>query len=78
MISSRRLEYRCKMIAAHLDQRPPWWRFFRMRAWKRRLADIRSYDVSSFAELIADVYSPDEVIKMAYLPRPTFGKIVKL
>ena len=46
-----------KLLA--LGQRPPWWRLFSRRRWKREYAAIMAIDVSDYAAILARYYDAE-------------------
>ncbi len=60
-----------------LGSRPPWWRPFKRREWKRRRDAVLAMDVSEAAALMRVIYSKallDEVVKLA---SPSYAMIGK-
>ncbi len=55
--SKRRLAQQAEALV-RLGPRPPWWRVFARRQWKRRHAEIMAMDTSVMAEILVDIYTP--------------------
>jgi hypothetical protein len=58
-----------------LGPRPPWWRPFARRRWRRRRDALLAMDVSQMAEMLREVYSDDVLRAMAARPAIDFGNI---
>lgn len=43
---------------AALGPRPPWWRVFARRRWKRERDAILAMDVSELAAMLREIYTP--------------------
>jgi len=61
-----------------LGQRPPWYRLFARRRWKAERARISTMDVSVFAWMLRQMYTPDMVTQMAARPSLVFTSLAKV
>lgn len=48
-----------------MGPRPPWWRPFARRRWRRRHAEIMAMDVSQYAEFLRHQYPAERVDELA-------------
>lgn len=56
---------RDRKIGEHLARRPPWWRIWARRRWKRELAALQSLNVSFMAAMFRQLYTPETVENLA-------------
>jgi myo-inositol catabolism protein IolC len=76
LVDPARVRERDAKISA-LGQRPPWWRPFARRAWKRAHAAIMAMDVSAFGALFRSHYTQRTAQQLRDRERPVLSALRK-
>jgi hypothetical protein len=64
-------------LRAHEAKRPPRWRVFAMRRWKREGAEIRGVHEREVAEMFTGVYQASDVLRLAARRSPFLAAMRK-
>lgn len=65
MISDRRVRAREDKLEA-LGPPPSWWRVFARREWKRQRSIILAMDVTTYGEMLANMYPPETIEQLVH------------
>lgn len=73
------LAERDRKIGEHLARRPPWWRFFARRRWRRELTALQTLSVSFMSAMLRQLYTAESVEALVKQSGPAarLSKMVK-